>query len=104
MLFSNLTKAAVVVFATSLIGGGALAQQGRQDQVQDRVQDTNQRINHEYREGDISRGQARELKRENNDVRHEEQAESRGGLSRGDQHMMNRQENGINRQIDQHEK
>jgi len=60
---------------------------------------TNQRINQEYRDGDIPRGQARDLKQENRDVKIEERAEARDGLSHGAQRSLNQQENSINRQL-----
>ena len=59
-------KIATVAFASLVLAAGtAAAQEMRKDQVQDRVHDTNQRINQEYREGNISRGQAHELTQEN---------------------------------------
>ena len=96
------TKIATVAFASLVLAAGtASAQEMRKDQVQDRIHDTNKRINEEYREGDISRGQARELKQENREIaretRHDEH--TGGGLSRGEQAEINQQENALNRQI-----
>ena len=63
------TKIATVAFASLVLAAGtAAAQEMRKDQVQDRVHDTNQRINQEYREGNISRGQAHELKQESRET------------------------------------
>ena len=46
------TKIATAAFASLVLAAGtAAAQDMRKDQVQDRVRDTNQRINQEYREG-----------------------------------------------------
>src|SRR5690348_11122158 len=60
-MHASFTKIATVAFASLVLAAGAAAaQEMRKDQVQDRVHDTNQRINQEYREGNISRGQARE--------------------------------------------
>ena len=96
------TKIATVAFASLVLAAGtAAAQEMRKDQVQDRVHDTNQRINQEYREGNISRGQARELKQENREIAHETRHDEHtgGSLSHGEQHNINQQENSLNRQI-----
>jgi hypothetical protein len=95
----SFVKIAVVTLAGIALSVPAFAQAGRQDQVNDRVQDTNQRINKEYREGDISRGEAHQLKEENRDIKIEERAEARDGLSHGEQRSLNQQENSLNHQI-----
>ena len=74
----------------------------RREQVNDRLARQDHRINHEYREGEISRGQARQLHREDHQVRGEERrmASRNGGhITRGEQVALNRQENHISRQI-----
>jgi septal ring factor EnvC (AmiA/AmiB activator) len=90
-------RIATVAFASLVLAAGAAsAQEMRRDQVQDRLHDTNQRINEDYREGEISRGQAHELKQENRAVGRELRRDERDGyLSRGEQADINRQ---INRQ------
>jgi len=96
------TRIATVAFASLMLAGGtAAAQEMRKDQVQDRIHDTNQRINEEYREGDISRGQARQLKQENREIARETRHDEHTGgyLSRGEQAEINQQENAVNRQI-----
>jgi hypothetical protein len=96
------TKIATVAFATLVLAAGtAAAQEMRKDQVQDRVHDTNQRINQEYHEGNISRGQAHALKQENREIAHETRHDEHTGgyLSHGEQHGINQQENALNRQI-----
>ena len=86
----------------------ASADDYRSDQVNGRIQNENAKIHEEYREGDLSRGQARELHQEEQAVRHEEHEMKRdngGYLTTGEQHQLNRQENAINHQInrDSHE-
>ena len=74
----------------------------RRDQVNDRLQNQNRRINQEYRQGEISRGQARALHGEDHQIRHEERrmASLNGGhITRGEQHILNQQENRVSRQI-----
>jgi hypothetical protein len=96
------TKIATVAFASLVLAAGtAPAQEVRKDQVQDRIHDTNQRINEEYREGELSRGQARQLKQENREIARESRHDEHTGgyLSRGEQAEINQQENALNRQI-----
>lgn len=102
---SHFIKTAIVLAATVLTAGGAMAQspmqEQRKDQVQDRIQDTNQRINQEYRAGNLSRGEARELKHENREIAQDarQQARDGGGLSRGEQRDINQDQNQLNKQI-----
>jgi hypothetical protein len=74
----------------------------RRDQVNDRLQNQNRRINQEYRQGEISRGQAKVLHRADHQIRHEERkmASLNGGhITRGEQRVLNQQENRVSRQI-----
>lgn len=99
---TNFVKIATVAFASVVLAAGAAsAQEMRKDQVQDRLHDTNQKINQEYREGNLSRGEARELKQENREIAHETRHDEHTGgyLSRGEQAQINQQENQLNRQI-----
>jgi hypothetical protein len=74
----------------------------RRDQVNDRLQNQNRRINQEYREGEITRGQARQLHREDRSIRHEERTMAgfnNGHITRSEQRSLNQQENAVSRQI-----
>jgi hypothetical protein len=74
----------------------------RRDQVNDRLENQSRRINREYREGEISRGQARALHREDHNIRREERtmASMDGGhITRSEQRALNQQENVVSRQI-----
>ena len=74
----------------------------RREQVNDRLARQDRRIDHEYRTGEISRGQARQLHREDHQVRREERrmaSRHDGHITRGQQLALNRQENHISRQI-----
>ena len=95
-------KIATVAFASLMLAAGAAsAQEVRKDQVQDRIQDTNQKINQEYKDGDISRNQELTLKDENRDIARETRHDEKTGdnLSRGEQAQINHQENQLNHQI-----
>jgi hypothetical protein len=74
----------------------------RRDQVNDRLENQDRRINHEYREGEISGWQARRLHQEDHTIRNEERAMAgfdRGHITRADERALNSQENVVSGQI-----
>ena len=74
----------------------------RRDQVNDRLERQNHRINHEYREGELSRWQVRELHLEHRGIRRQERffaAHHDGHITRREQRLLDREENGVSRQI-----
>jgi hypothetical protein len=76
--------------------------QGRVE-INHRLQNQNRRIDHERREGKISRQQAFYLHREDHSIRARERFDSRfdrGHLSRAQYRTLNREESGVSRQID----
>ncbi|MEA2914668.1 MAG: hypothetical protein QOJ15_6749 [Bradyrhizobium sp.] len=109
MIAMKSVRLATVVFAGTLVmAGSAFAETSwernhpRRDQVNDRLANQSRRINQEYREGEISRGQARTLHREDRQVRREERTMASldgGHITRADQRALNQQENAISRQI-----
>ncbi len=110
MIAMKSVRLATVVFAGALVAmaGSAFAETSwdrnhpRRDQVNDRLQHQDRRINREYREGEISRGQARALHREDRQVRREERTMASldgGHITRADERALNQQENAISRQI-----
>ncbi|HEY2872289.1 MAG TPA: hypothetical protein VGJ56_10240 [Reyranella sp.] len=75
---------------------------GRRDEVNDRLENQGRRINAEYREGEISHGQAQQLHRDDRQVAQEERymaGQDNGHITRGEQGMLNQQENGISHEI-----
>ncbi|MGZ3338979.1 MAG: hypothetical protein ACXWLB_15145 [Reyranella sp.] len=109
MIAMKSVRLATVVFAGTLVmAGSAFAETSwernhpRRDQVNDRLANQSRRINQEYREGEITRGQARALHREDRQVRREERTMASldgGHITRADQRALNQQENAISRQI-----
>jgi hypothetical protein len=110
MIAMKSVRLATVVFAGALVAmaGSALAETSwernhpRRDQVNDRLQNQSRRINQEYREGEITRGQARALHREDRQIRREERTMASldgGHITRADQRALNQQENVVSRQI-----
>lgn len=74
----------------------------RREQVNNRLQNQNARINREVREGEITPGQARALHQEDHAIRQEERAMARqngGHITRAEQRSLNQQENAVSRQI-----
>jgi len=111
-MFSNrLTKFATVAFAAALLAGSAgtafadtpwQEDHPRREEVNNRLNNLDRRINQEYREGEITRGQSRQLHREDRHIRNEERrmaARHDGHITRADQRILNRQENHLSRQI-----
>ena len=74
----------------------------RRDQVNDRLENQNRRINRELREGEITKGEARQLHREDRAIRREERTMSKlnnGHITPAEQKAINQQENAVSRQI-----
>ena len=74
----------------------------RRVEVNHRLANQDRRIDNEYRHGEISRAQARDLHAEDRGIRNEERfdASHHGShLTRAEQHHLNRQENQVSRQI-----
>jgi hypothetical protein len=74
----------------------------RRDQVNDRLANQNRRINHELKEGEITRGQAQQLHREDAAIRQEERSMAgfnNGHITGAEQKALNQQENAVSRQI-----
>jgi hypothetical protein len=74
----------------------------RRAEVNQRLAYQNFRINREVREGELAPWQARRLHREDFAIRREERAMARfngGYITRGEQHLLNHQENVVSRRI-----
>jgi hypothetical protein len=101
----------VLLIATGLLGASIAAASAqstwdanhpRREQVNDRLQNQNQRIKQEVREGEISKAQARQLHQEDHTIRQEERAMSSvngGHITKAEQKALNQQENAVSRQI-----
>jgi hypothetical protein len=74
----------------------------RRDQVNDRLGNQDRRINRERRAGEITGSQAKTLHTEDHQIRQEERtmaSQNGGHITRGEQRVLNQQENGVSRQI-----
>jgi hypothetical protein len=111
MFSSRLTKLAAVAFSAVLLAGSAGTafadtpwqdSHPRREEVNNRLGNQDRRIDHERRDGEIGRGEARRLHREDRHIRREERrmaARDGGHISHRDQHILNRQENHVSHQI-----
>ena len=98
----------VVVAGLGATATAALAQNNwganhpRREQVNDRLQNQNKRINSELREGEITKGQARQMHQEDHAIRQEERSMAKtnnGHITGAEQKALNQQENAVSRQI-----
>jgi hypothetical protein len=108
---SRAITTAVFAIAAAMLGSsitGAVAESKwdrnhpRRDQVNDRLANKNRRINQEYKQGEITRGQANQLHREDRAIRQEERTMSKlnnGHITPAEQKALNQQENAVSRQI-----
>jgi hypothetical protein len=106
-----LRRSVVFVISFALVGGSMTAafaetqwerNHPRRDQVNDRLGNQNRRIGRELKEGEINKQQARQLHREDHAIRQEERdmAKVNGGhITKGEQKVLNQQENEVSRQI-----
>jgi hypothetical protein len=104
-------KSVAVTIATLalavLAGNAAAASQWakdhpRREQVNGRLDNQNRRINQEVREGEITKGQAAKLHREDRQIRREERtmaSQNGGHITKAEQKALNQQENAVSRQI-----
>jgi hypothetical protein len=99
---------AAATFALSGLASNAMADSKwqkdhpRREQVNNRLKNQNQRIHQEVKEGELSKGQAAKLHREDRSIRKEERtmASTNGGhITKTEQKALNQQENQVSKQI-----
>ncbi|SPE24084.1 conserved exported hypothetical protein [Burkholderiales bacterium] len=74
----------------------------RRTEVNKRLNNQNARINKEAKEGEISKGQAAKLHKEDHQIRQEERdmaSQNKGHITKQEQVTLNQQENKVSRQI-----
>ena len=74
----------------------------RRAEVNGRLANQNRRIDKEYKEGEITKGQAQELHHEDHQVRRDERnmaSQNGGHITKQEQKTLNQQENAVSRQI-----
>ena len=76
----------------------------RRHQVNQRLKNQNSRINKEVKEGEINKSQARQLHKEDHQIRQEERdmaSQNGGHITKQEQKTLNQQENAVSKQIGQ---
>ena len=113
MLKITALRATILVAMTAFavgIAGSANAETAwekahpRRDQVNDRLQNQNKRIQKEVAQGEITQKQANRLHRKDRQIRQEERlmaGQNGGHITKGEQRVLNQQENKVSRQIGQ---
>jgi hypothetical protein len=108
VMITRKLAAAATALVVAAMGTSAMADtpwqahHPRREQVNNRLVRQDHRINREYREGELTRGQARRLHYEDGAIRHEERIDARfdgGHVTKGEQRTLNYQENQVSRQI-----
>lgn len=106
------SRSTLLVAATLLLGGmmiNAFADEAkfdkehpRREEVNQRLENQDKRINKEVKDGEISKGQAAKLHREDRHIRKEERAiasKDGGHITKKEQERLNHQENKVSEQI-----
>ena len=98
--------AAAIAFgvSTSAMAGQWANNHPRRAEVNHRLENQNRRIDKEYKEGEITKGQAQELHHEDHQIRQEERdmaSQDGGHITKQEQNTLNQQENAVSRQIGQ---
>ena len=105
---SNLVVATLFAGLISTLTGNAMAatqwqkDHPRRAQVNQRLDNQNTRINKEVKEGEITKGQAAKLHKEDRQIRKEERmmaSQNGGHITKQEQRTLNQQENAVSRQI-----
>ena len=102
MLLTIFLAALLSSSATGVFAGNWATNHPRREQVKDRLQNQNRRINNEVRNGEINKGQAQQLHQDDRAIRQEERTMSsmnNGHITRTEQRALNQQENAVSRQI-----
>jgi len=102
-----LTVAAVTLSLAGLTGTALAETQWQKDhprrtQVNKRLANQNKRINTERKDGQITKGQAQQLHKEDHQIRQEERdmaSQNGGHITKSEQKVLNQQENQVSKQI-----
>jgi len=74
----------------------------RREQVNNRLANQNQRIHNQVKAGDLTKGQAARLHKDDRQIRKEERmmaSQNGGHITKSEQKVLNQQENGVSNQI-----
>jgi hypothetical protein len=108
-LFATVSTALLTLaFATAslpaLADGDWNKDHPRRTEVNKRLENQNDRIHQERKEGELTKGQAASLHKDDRQIRQEERdmaSQDHGHITKQEQRTLNQQENGVSRQIGQ---
>jgi hypothetical protein len=103
----SLALAGVFVVLTAVAGGASAdttwqKNHPRREQVNNRLNNQNQRIHNDVKNGTLTKSQAASLHKEDHQVRQEERdmaSQNGGHITKSEQKVLNQQESGISKQI-----
>ncbi|RTL51447.1 MAG: hypothetical protein EKK46_11840 [Rhodocyclaceae bacterium] len=98
------TLAAASIGSAMAADGKWAKEHPRRHEVNERLENQNKRIHQERKEGELTKGQAAKLHKEDHQIRQEERdmAKQNGGhITKQEQKTLNQQENAVSRQIGQ---
>ena len=102
-LVASLAVIALLSSSATFAQNGKWAQNHpRRAEVNARLNNQNRRINNEVKEGEISKNQARQLHKDDHQIRQEERdmaSQNKGHITKQEQKTLNQQENGVSRKI-----
>jgi hypothetical protein len=103
----SLTLAAALAMLTAVAGTASAdttwqKNHPRREQVNHRLNNQEKRIHNDVKNGTLTKGQAASLHKEDHQVRQEERdmaSQNGGHITKGEQKVLNQQENGISKEI-----
>jgi hypothetical protein len=101
-ILSSLAIAALVTLSLNSDAQGWAAKHPRRAQVNSRLKNQNNRIKNEVKEGDLTKGQADKLHKDDRQIRGEERAmasQNGGHITKSEQKTLNQQENAVSKKI-----
>jgi hypothetical protein len=102
LLIATSVAVSLVGFGGNAFAGTWTQQHPRRAEVNTRLANQNRRIHNQVREGELTKGQAAALHRDDHSIRTEERAmasQDGGHISKSEQHVLNQQENAVSKQI-----
>jgi hypothetical protein len=102
LLTATSVAALLVSFGGNAFAGAWAQQHPRRAQVNTRLANQNRRVHEQVKEGELTKGQAAALHRDDHSIRTEERAmasQDGGHITKSEQHVLNQQENAVSKQI-----
>jgi hypothetical protein len=109
MKISTMKNFAIAALMASVVLAGGTSFAGewqqhhpRRAEVNGRLGNQNARVRAGLRDDQLTRGEARQIRSEDTDIRDQERLYARdhdGHISKGEQHLLNQQENSVSKQI-----